>query len=308
MSGPGDALYEIQSTMKQQIEIQESPSKEIESPLEAEENTDGNKNVSVISFNNEEATMSSRGTYSAEEDQQPIIEKNQTKRIDKDSAIEATRTTAMTTLVSTETQSSRTSNITLGKVTVPNIVCMMKKKHDITFKSIVDEFARDIGVITNQLQFMTRHQIKERSAEMIVNEAYYNTPQAREYIAHRCILPPPQRRPTSSSNKPQETRTNKPQEFNRSKLRAPTSTCPRQRDLGSSSKLEQTPSNNPIKFEFRAEGDQIKLSWNTKLFLAGGSGARKTFGSAGEGIKRTTKNKKRKTKTPSRKHTYVKRV
>ena len=115
MSGPGDALYEIQSTMKQQIEIQESPSKEIESPLEAEENTDGNKNVSVISFNNEEATMSSRGTYSAEEDQQPIIEKNQTKRIDKDSAIEATRTTAMTTLVSTETQSSRTSNITLGK-------------------------------------------------------------------------------------------------------------------------------------------------------------------------------------------------
>ena len=51
MSGPSDTLYGIQSTMKQQIEIQESPSKEIGSLLEAEENTDGNKNISVIRFN-----------------------------------------------------------------------------------------------------------------------------------------------------------------------------------------------------------------------------------------------------------------
>ena len=72
--------------------------------------------------------------------------------------------------------------------------------------------------------------------------------------------------------------------------------------------MEQTPSNNPIKFEFRAEGDQSKLSWTAKLFLSGGSGVRKTFGSAGECIKRTTKNKKRKTKTPSRKQIYVKHV
>ena len=78
MSGPGDALHGIQSTMKQQIEIQEIPPEEIGSPLEAEENTDGNENASVISFNSEEATMSSRGTYSTEEDQQPAIEKNQT--------------------------------------------------------------------------------------------------------------------------------------------------------------------------------------------------------------------------------------
>ena len=115
MSGPGDALYGMQSTTKQEIEIQECPCEEIGNPLKAKENTNGNKHISVISFNSEEVTMSSRDTYSAEEDQQPAIEKNQTKRIDEDSAIKATRTTAMITLASTEKQSSRTSNITLGK-------------------------------------------------------------------------------------------------------------------------------------------------------------------------------------------------
>ena len=75
MSGPGDVLYGIHFTMKQQIEIQKSSSEEIGSLLEAEENTDGNKNISVVSFNNEEATMSSSNTYSSEEDQQPAIEK-----------------------------------------------------------------------------------------------------------------------------------------------------------------------------------------------------------------------------------------
>ena len=50
--------------MRQQIEIQESPAKGTGTPLEAEEDTKGNENISVISFNGKEAIMSSRNTYS----------------------------------------------------------------------------------------------------------------------------------------------------------------------------------------------------------------------------------------------------
>ena len=50
----------------------------------------------------------------------------------------------------------------------------MKKEYD-TFELITDEFARNIGVTTNQLQFITEHKIKGRSAEMIDKE-YYHSP------------------------------------------------------------------------------------------------------------------------------------
>ena len=106
----------------------------------------------------------------------------------------------------------------------------MNDKRDTVSQNAEKEFAQEMGSTVHQLQFMTAHQLKEKAEKEIWNA--YRKVNATKY---------------------------------RSKFRAPTSTCPRQRDLGSSSKLEQTPS---IKFEFRAEGDQSKLSWNTKLFLS----------------------------------------
>ena len=123
----------------------------------------------------------------------------------------------------------------------------MNNKRDTESHNAEEEFAQEMGVTVHQLQFMTAHQLKEKAEKEIWNA--YCKVNATKY---------------------------------QSKFRAPTSICPRQHDLGISSKLEQTPPNNPIKFEFRVEGYQSNFSWNTKLFLSGGFGVRKTFGSAGE--------------------------
>ena len=68
--------------------------------------------------------------------------------------------TATIATVSTLKQNSQTTINTLERKKVPDIV-QIKKHHD-----IIDEFAWIIGVTTNQLQFMTGGQIRERS-EMI---------------------------------------------------------------------------------------------------------------------------------------------
>ena len=99
---------------------------------------------------------------------------------------------------------------------VPNNV-QMKKKHD-PFKLFESELAWDIDVTTNKLQFIADHQIREMSEMLIVDKAWYRTPWVKEYFASHWT-PPAQRKHVSinnkwkESNKPQETRTIKPQEL-----------------------------------------------------------------------------------------------
>ena len=73
------------------------------------------------------------------------------------------------TKISLETSSTLES---LKRDKVPNILRMKKEnEHD-----IYEEFAWDIGVAISRLQFMTGHQIRERSTEMTVDKAYHKTP------------------------------------------------------------------------------------------------------------------------------------
>ena len=130
------------------------------------------------------------------------------------------------------------------------------------------------GISTHQLQFMTAHQLKERS-EMIVEKAH-NEVQAKCKSKVRALkwVPPQKRYLVNSSSKPAKNPTSKPQEFK----------CCMKENQSKPSPVTQGAS---------------------LVFVFGGSRVKETSGASEKCGKRTTKKGRRKIKRPSKRHPYV---
>ena len=102
----------------------------------------------------------------------PSSEKNRAKVINEESAREATGTIAMTTSVSTDKQ-SRTSNIMLGKPTVPTSVRMNNEKDRVSSNE-EESFAQEMGLTVNQLPLYdsapTERESREGNMECLMQQ------------------------------------------------------------------------------------------------------------------------------------------